>query len=128
MKRDRCIFNKRTAILALTILVAFSLKACTNDKVDYPEGSIIMTTTAKEVTLRLSGSDDIAIHWGDGKKSNLNEGLLLDFSGGFEFTHTYSSATTRTIYITGMVEILDCANIQLTNLDVSQNPELKILY
>ncbi len=128
MENHKSILNKSIALWLLTLMVSFSLTACNNNQVDYPEGSIIMTTTAKEVTLRLSGSDDIQIHWGDGKKSNLNEGLLLDFSGGFKFSHTYSSAAKRNIYITGKVEILDCTNNQLTNLDVSQNPELKILY
>ncbi len=128
MENHKSTLKKGIALWVMTVILAFNLKACNNNQVDYPEGSIIMTTTAKEITLRLSGSDDIQIHWGDGKKSNLNEGLLLDFSGGFKFSHTYSSAAKRTIYITGKVETLDCANIQLTSLDVSQNPELKILY
>ena len=111
-------------MLTMTLMLAFSLKACNNDKVDYPEGSIIMTTTAKELRIALSGSDDIQIHWGDGKKSNLNEGILLNFDEGLEFSHSYSSAAKRTIYITGKVETLRCDNMQLTALDVSQNPEL----
>jgi hypothetical protein len=111
----------------MTVLLTFTLKACNNNQVDYPEGSIIMTTTAKELRIALSGSDDIAIHWGDGKKSNLNEGILLNFDEGLEFSHTYSSAAKRTIYITGKVETLKCDNMQLTFLDVSQNVELENL-
>jgi hypothetical protein len=127
MKSNKCIFKKSVSLLALTVMVAFSLKACSNNKVEYPEGSIIMTTTAKELLIALSGSDDIAIHWGDGKKSNLNEGDPLDLPGGYVFSHTYSTTTKRTVYITGKVETLRCDNMQLTALDVSQNVELKNL-
>lgn len=118
-------FKKYAAILALTVSVAFLLTACTKEEI--PTGSITMTTTATQVRIVLSGSDDIVIHWGDGKKSNLNEGTLLNFNEGLEFSHTYSSAAKRTIYITGKVETLKCDNMQLTFLDVSQNPELTAL-
>ncbi len=127
MKNHKSILNKGIALWVLTVLLAFNLKACNNNQVDYPEGSIIMTTTAKELRIVLSGSDDIQIHWGDGKKSNLNEGILLNFDEGLEFSHKYSSAAKRTIYITGKVETLHCNNMQLTFLDISQNPELTAL-
>lgn len=124
MKNYKSIAKKGIALWVMTVLLTFTLKACGKDKVEFPEASIIMTTTAKELRIALSGSDDIAIHWGDGKKSNLNEGTFLDFREMFQFSHTYSFAATRTIYITGKVEKLHCVNMQLTALDVSQNPEL----
>ena len=127
MRNERSTSKTRSLVWVLTVLLTFTLMACNNDKVDYPEGSIIMTTTAKEVTLRLSGSDDIQIHWGDGKKSILNEGTFLDVTEQLKFSHTYSSAAKRTIYITGKVETLNCNNMQLTLLDISQNPELTAL-
>ncbi|TVQ09758.1 MAG: hypothetical protein EA361_14895 [Bacteroidetes bacterium] len=127
MRNERSTSKTRSLVWVLTVLLAFNLKACNNNQVDYPEGSIIMTTTAKELRIVLSGSDDITIHWGDGKKSNLNEGTLLNFNEGMEFSHTYSFAAKRTIYITGKVEKLRCDNMQLTVLDVSQNVELTSL-
>ena len=127
MKNYKSIAKKGIALWVLTVLLTFTLKACGKDKVEFPEASIIMTTTAKELRIVLSGSDDIVIHWGDGKKSNLNEGILLNFDEGLEFSHSYSSAAKRTIYITGKVETLNCSNMQLTLLDVSQNPELTAL-
>ena len=127
MKNYKSIAKKGIALWALTVLLTFTLTACGKDKVEIPEGSIIMTTTAKELRIVLSGSDDITIHWGDGKKSNLNEGTFLDPGEMFQFSHTYSFAATRTIYITGKVETLHCVNMQLTALDVSQNVELKSL-
>ncbi len=127
MRNERSTSKTRSLVWALTVLLTFSLMACGNDKVEFPEGSIIMTTTAKDLRIVLSGSDDIAIHWGDGKKSNLNEGTLLNFNEGLEFSHTYSFAAKRTVYITGKVETLLCDNMQLITLDVSQNPELTAL-
>ncbi len=127
MRNERSKSKTRSLVWVLTVLFTFSLTACNNNQVDYPEGSIIMTTTAKELRIVLSGSDDIQIHWGDGKKSNLNEGILLNFDEGLEFSHSYSSAAKRTIYITGKVETLNCNNMQLSFLDISQNPELTAL-
>ena len=124
MENYRTMVKKDIALWGLTVLLTFTLKACGKDKMEFPEGSIIMTTTAKELRIVLSGSDDIQIHWGDGKKSNLNEGTLLNFDEGLEFSHAYPSSAKRTIYITGKVETLRCDNMQLTALDVSQNPEL----
>jgi hypothetical protein len=124
MKSNGSILKKGIALWVMTVLLTFTLKACGREKVEFPEGSIIITTTAKELRIALSGSDDIAIHWGDGKKSNLNEGDPLDLPGGYVISHTYSSNAKRTIYITGKVETLHCVNMQLTALDVSQNPEL----
>ncbi len=127
MRNERSTSKTRSLVWVLTVLLSFSLMACGNDKVEYPEASIIMTTTAKELRIVLSGYDDIQIHWGDGKKSNLNEGILLNFDEGLEFSHSYSSAAKRTIYITGKVETLRCNNMLLTALDISQNPELTAL-
>ncbi len=127
MKNHKSILKKGIALWVMTVLLAFSLKACNNNKSEYPEGSIIMTTRATELWITVSGADNIVIHWGNGKKSNLNEGDPLDFPGGYRYSHTYSSAAKRTVYITGKVETLRCDNMQLTTLDVNQNVELKSL-
>ena len=118
--------NRSVSVLALTVLVAFSLKACSKE--EYPIDSITLITSAAQVQFSLSGSEDIVIHWGDdGKKSTLNEGTFLDFAERFEFSHTYPFATSRKIIITGKVENLRCDNMQLTALDVSRNGELTAL-
>ena len=77
-----------------------------------------------KVTIGLAGSDKATIDWGDGSPV---ETYSLKFSVA-AFSHTYSSATPRTITITGdKIRGLVCTDLQLTSLDVSKCTALSIL-
>ncbi len=52
------------------------IKACGKDKVEFPSGTITLTTAKSEVgfTIRIpKDSRNLTIDWGDGKKSNVND-------------------------------------------------------
>ena len=122
--KNRSIFKKCSAILAMTIILAvsFPLKACAKE--ENPTGIITMTTTVREVWFTAVGTKDITIDWGDGKKSNVNDAEYFEDSDMFVFRHDYSGETTHSIVINGNITWFTCASIGLTALDVSRNPVL----
>lgn len=117
MKSNRSILKKSTAILALALVLAvlFPLQACAKETMLEPIG-ITMTTKASEVKIYVAGSKDVVIDWGDGKKSNLDEGTSLTHTELLEFSHSYSGTTVHNIVITGDVTMLTCRNNQLTTV------------
>lgn len=126
MKNYKSIAKKGIALWVLTVLLTLTLKACGKDKVEFPTGTITLTTAKSEVGFIIrtpKDSRNITIDWGDGKKSNLNEAfhdeIGYDFHE-FRFLHDYSSTTERTIVITGSITSFNCRGMQLTNLDLSR--------
>ena len=93
--------------------------------VEDPTG-ITMTTQASDVWITVTGAKDIAIDWGDGNRSNVND-ASTNGPSSFRFSHDYSGSTARTIVITGNVERLNVKNNQLTDLGVSRCTTLKSL-
>jgi len=105
----------------------------------HEEAVITMTTQASNASILLqvtksAGSDNCAIDWGDGEKSNIDDhpfhepNPYSDFNV-YIFSHSYSGASEHRITITGdNIWLLYCAENQLTALDVSHYPELKVLY
>ena len=103
-----------------------------------------ITEEENKVEIILSGEGIATIDWGD---SSPNDTHTLDLRT--EFRHTYTTANTYTITVTGStvtelhclhnqltsldvskntaLEYLDCSDNQLTNLDVSKNIALEIL-
>ena len=83
---------------------------------------MIMTTEAKEVKIALAGTGTATIDWGDGSKNDVTE-IGIDYE---EFRHTYKSATTHNITVSGNnITGLRCERKELTGLDVSNNTALK---
>ena len=117
------IIRKSFAILALSVAVALPLVACTKEEPE-PTGIIIMTTKAVKAAFYVVVTGDITINWGDGKVSNLNDGIFHDLSNWFWFGHEYSGTTAHNIVITGYVSLLYCQNNELTALDVTKNTVL----
>ena len=77
-----------------------------------------------KLIIGIAGSDKATIDWGDGTPIETH---TLKFSMT-AFNHTYSSATPRTITITGdNIRGLVCTDMELTSVDVSKNSTLSIL-
>ena len=85
---------------------------------------ITMTTQASEVSFVVAGAEDIAIDWGDGKVSNMNDTERDEGSDSFWFSHDCSGVNAHNILITGNVTMLSCSSSQLTALDVSRSTTL----
>jgi len=86
-------------------------------------------------TIYMSGTSTITIDWGDGSASEkhslsyINESAWNNFDSKYKYSHSYSATNTCTITITGVdITHLNCFINQLTNLDISNNTELKVLY
>lgn len=106
------------------------IKACGKDKVEFPSGTITLTTAKSEVgfTIRIpKDSRNLTIDWGDGKKSNVNDAswdlVASDMYGNdfhhFSFVNDYSNTTKRTIVISGSITGLNCRNMEISHLDLS---------
>ena len=135
MKSNGIILKKGIALWALTVLLTFTLKACGKDKVEIPTGTITLTTAKSEVSLTLRipvDSRNLAIDWGDGKKSNISDASWdatvtdTDYRQ-VHYTYEYSDNTEHTITITGQIMEFDCRNMQITRLDLSKIKTLKML-
>jgi len=132
--KSRFFLRKYASTLAITVAMAvlLPLQACAKEmeeqeKQEEPTG-ITMTTKAFEVSFIVAGAEDIAIDWGDGKKSDVNDASRNEDTGTFTFSCVYSGATEHNIVITGNVTKLDCYGSQLTALNVSGVTALTILY
>jgi Leucine-rich repeat (LRR) protein len=124
-----CLFFSNTALLA---------------------GHVVMKSPANKVSFWTNEDEDIdiSIDWGDGTKSNINDGKKTEYRL-LEFSHQYADKRPHTIvivseYIKHMtcnyqqlialelnncqkLESLSCTNNQLTSLDISNCPLLKKL-
>jgi hypothetical protein len=126
MKSNGSILKKGIALWVLTVLLTFTLKACGKDKMEYPTGTITLTTAKTQVgfTLRIPvDARDLTIDWGDGEKSNMNDAswdTTIDDHRGVHYTYEYSDNTEHTITITGQITEFDCRNMQITHLDLSK--------
>ena len=87
-----------------------------------------MTTANTKVRFQLRGIGTVSFDWGDGSPEEImtfGVDVNDDGEGWYEFNHNYSSATSRTITISGdTVYALEFPAIQLLTLDVSKNPLL----
>lgn len=104
--------------------------------VSYPEsfaekaakpGKINLTVQRRgTVALQLTGSGTATIDWGDGSAASA---VTLRSDRPTEVAHTYADTQTHTITINGKhITEFDCSNNQLTQLDVSNLPELGVLW
>ena len=119
----------RAWLIAVIVIIAMAFTACpTNDNPGIPQSIIMKTAITGNVSIGLKG-ENIAVNWGDGKAEIIgNLDVMTDFP------HNYTISTERTITITGVIyelscngmelKSLDCKNNSLSNLDVSDNPEI----
>ena len=71
------ISRKYAAIAAVyTVSAALLLIACAKEPSHEEAPSITMTTKASEVSVVVTGARDIAIDWGDGRRSNVSDAYL----------------------------------------------------
>ncbi|TVQ09757.1 MAG: hypothetical protein EA361_14890 [Bacteroidetes bacterium] len=133
MKNYKIIAKKGIALWVMTVILTFTLKACGKDKMEFPTGTITLTTAKSEVsfTLRIPiDARDLTIDWGDGKKSNISDAswdATIADNRGVHYTYEYSDNTEHTITITGQIMEFDCRNMQITHLDLSKIKTLKML-
>ncbi len=126
MENHKSILKKGITLWVMTVFLTFTLKACGKDKVEFPTGTITLTTAKSEVSLTLRipvDARDITIDWGDGKKSNINDAswdATIDDNRGVHYTYEYSNNTEHTIIITAQILELDCRDMQITHLDLSK--------
>ena len=121
---------RKYAAILLSVSVAFPLEACAKEQtlLVEPIGIITMTTRdSEEVCFTLSGAENIAVDWGDGKKSNINDADRWEGTDQFTFSHVYSGTNAKNIVITGNVTLFSCSLYKLTALDVSRCPALIVL-
>jgi len=123
------------AILSMLLVVVAALCSCAAEAILYDEfrketqqeepadetPRITMTTDAHQITLFLSGNGTAEIDWGDRKETVT---LAVNLAGP-AIVRTYSSATERTITISGNnITGLSCNANQITVLDISKYPAL----
>ena len=116
-------------VLILFLAVALLMSGC--KKENYVENSITMTTVKSgEVVFYMEGSGSVTIDWGDGSEIETHTlSAYDDYYPSDLYRHTYNETTDRTITITGgNITHLDCADNQLTNLDVSDYTTLVELF
>jgi len=97
---------------------------------------ITMSAETEEVTINICGVGRITIDWGDGTSSSLKYFYMPFFADThkYRFSHSYNDETSTdskrsyTITIEGRyINSLDASNNKLTDLDVSNIPELTVL-
>ena len=119
-KMNKVVFSY---IVILALAVAATLTSCNKDIIDDDKDAIMKFTTAKSgrVLFTIAGDRIATIDWGDGLISTVTlVPLELNICA-----HDYSSATSRTITITGKyITYFDCILEELTSVDVSENAEL----
>jgi Leucine-rich repeat (LRR) protein len=102
-------FNILTYVLLVTIVVLTTV-ACGG-------GNAVMKVETDKKSIVMSGSGNITIDWGDGKKETHEIGSKS------EFKHEYSGKSVRSISIKGKnITSLECGS--LISLDVSKCPTL----
>jgi hypothetical protein len=95
----------------LAAVLAAALSACGGGN------KMNMTTAQDKVEIKMAGSGEVTIDWGDG---NEDKGSLKDIL--VPFSHVYSSASLHTITVSGdSIKYLDCSENQITGLNVSKN-------
>ena len=111
-------------IVIVFLAMAATFTSCY--KVEEDKDAIMKFTTAKSgrVLFTIAGDGITTIDWGDGLVST----VTLTPPQFLICAHDYSSATSRTITITGKyIPYIDCSLEQLTSVDVSENVELSYL-
>ena len=103
------------------------LTGCTKGSELEPEGYIMtMTTKYSNVYIAMYGTGSVIIDWGDGTPKEMYEFTASLYSINLYINHYYSKPIEHTIKIIGKnIEKLFVDNI--TTLDVSNNPKLKLL-
>ena len=113
-------------IVIVALAVAATLTSCKKDIIDDDKDAIMKFTTAKSgrVLFTIAGSGMATIDWEDGSVSTVT---LVPPQLNI-CAHDYSSATSRTITITGKhIIYFDCILEQLTSVDVRGNADLEYL-
>ena len=120
---------KKVFLLSVSILVFGLFPSCGGGKAADagPIGPNQMTMTSTvngEVKITLSGKGEAVIDWGDG--SPRDTVALKSMSN--KCTHTFDNETERTIRVAGeTITSLSLEKVNMSTLDVSQNPLLKVL-
>jgi len=116
-------------IIIASIFLSAVVTSCEKEK-DVEKVMTMTSSISGEVTISLAGTGSATIDWGDGSTSDTQD-LLSTASTLYTsivFEHNYSETNTRKIRIYGdNITGLNCAALQLTNLDVSRNTVLKRL-
>ena len=116
----RCVFSILVAVLAIVV-------GCEKDNEDKEAVMTMTTSKSGNVDISLEGSGTITIDWGDGKNETHTIEPFIDMGGWttsnrIKYSHSYSSASSRTIRIFGEnITYLECSDNQLTDLNVSKN-------
>ena len=138
---------------AQTVTITFGGKTAQVTGITVTCGIRIVTEAEGDIKLRLTGTGEAVIDWGDGEEEPVTLVNPTDIGNDiwdYEFPHTYASAATKTItvtgYITGMVtgdtggatalNVSACPMLKhlyfggekLTSLDVSRNTALEYLW
>ena len=114
-------------IIILATVTSCNKKEDDNNKIT----QIIMITEASEIELDMAGTGEVTINWGDGTNEayTLSNNWKKPYSPLNPKIHEYSGASTHTITITGInITHLNCNSSELTDLDVSKNKTLVVLF
>jgi hypothetical protein len=88
----------------------------------------------REVKIRIGGATSVKIDWGDGETETkqYDPKSLRDKDGDpilYDCKHKYSNTAAHTVTVTGRnITHFNCSYIPLTNLDVSKNTALTVLW
>ena len=116
-------------IISAAVVIAGGLNGCKR------QNEMTMTLEHDgEVEICIGGAETVTINWGDGSERETykyeHEELYADdgTTHCIVYRHVYSTASTRTITITGNnITHFSCSRNQIKNLDVSKNTSLTLL-
>ena len=107
------------------------MTACDKEKDEKSPVQITVTAQRTDMSIRLAGSGEVTIDWGDGTKSEthtlLDAPYINDFriDNTFRYSHAYSGTSSRKITVSGgTVTHFLCDSSNVTKLDVSRSPDL----
>jgi len=114
-------------LIAASIIAAFE---CGGGKNSSDVNTMTMTANAQRLHILLGGKGTATIDWGYGRDNRDTKELVYDeFATTANFQRLRTTHNSLTITITGdNVEYFDCRLLQLSDLDVSLNPALKVLW
>lgn len=117
---------KKICIFAVSMIL---MTACHKEK-EGNQPQMTMTTQKSDVHIRLAGTGEVIIDWGDGTKEThtlFSAPYINDFriDNKHYYSHTYSKGSPHTTSIFGEnITHFSCDSLRLTKLDVSLNPAL----
>ena len=120
--------NRHNVLLLICFAFIFILSGCdifgpSNNK--QGQGEITMTITGTVVYLEIIAIGDVAVDWGGEGKEEIHQD---DYSIRYRYVYQWEKASEYVITIYGNVTHLRVAEIGLTSLDLTKNPQLEELY